>query len=58
MVTLGLLMGYKQVKIRKNTDEMLDLCVVEFLRHHKELKNMPISRDKIIYEISRFYLET
>lgn len=57
MVTLRLLVVYKQVKIRKNTDEILDDCVKEYLRHHPEMRNIPISRDKIIYEISIHYLK-
>ena len=51
-------MVYKQVKIKNNTDELLDKCVYEFLRHNKKMREIKISRNKIIYEIARFYLET
>lgn len=50
-------MGYKTAKIRNNTQELLNKCEEEYLRHHPEMKNIPLSKDKIIYEIANFYLK-
>lgn len=48
---------YKQIRIKDNTNDILNKCVQEFLRHHPELKEIPISRNKIIYEVCKFYLK-
>lgn len=50
-------MGYKQVKIKYSTDELLNKCVAEYLKHHSEMREIPISRNKIIHEIGLFYLK-
>ena len=50
--------SYKTLKIDTDTNDMIDKCVAEFLRHHPELKKMKISRNKILYEIAEYYLKT
>jgi len=57
MVTLGIIMVYKQVKIKQKTDDLIDQCVKSFRYHHPELDEIPISRNKIIYEMANFYLK-
>lgn len=57
MVTLSINMGYKQVKITSETDDLIKDCIDEYLRHHPEMKNIPISRNKILYEMAKFYLK-
>ena len=49
-------MSYKQVKIRISTDKMIDSCEESFRFHHPEFDHMKISRDKIVYEMAKFYL--
>ena len=43
-------------RIDKDTLEIVELCKKEFIRHHKEFEKIPISFNKIIYEMARFYL--
>lgn len=50
-------MVYKQVKIKQKTDELIDQCVRSFRYHHPELDEIPISRNKIVYEMAIFYLK-
>ena len=40
-------MGYKQYKIKCQTDDLVLKCVEEFLRHHPEMKEIKISEDQI-----------
>lgn len=48
--------GYTSIKIDTENLEELDKCVTEYRRHHPELDKIPISRNKIIYEIAKYYL--
>ena len=48
---------YKQIRVKKDTDELIDDCIAEYLKHHPEMRKIPISRNKIIYEIGKFYLK-
>lgn len=50
-------MGYKTYKIKYKTDELRKLALTEFRKHHPEFDQIPISRDKIVYEAFRIYLE-
>jgi hypothetical protein len=50
-------MTYKVVHIKKETAELINQCKQEFLSHHPEMKQMPISYNKIIYEMAVFYLK-
>jgi hypothetical protein len=47
----------KVVKIDSETDELLFQARKEFLKHHPELNKIPISYNKIIHEISKFYIQ-
>jgi len=57
MYKISIKMGYKQYKIKCQTDDLVLKCVEEFLRHHPEMKEIKISKNKIVYEMARFYLE-
>jgi len=46
----------KQIFISNDTDEMLKDCVQDYLQHHPEMEQIPISYNKIVYEIAKFYL--
>ena len=48
---------YKVIHVKNKTDNILMDCINEFLRHHPEMKEIKISRNKIIYEIAKFYLK-
>ena len=50
-------MGYKMIRIKEHTDELIDQCIRDYLRHHPEMREIPISRNKIIHEIANFYLK-
>lgn len=36
---------------------ILNDCKEEYLRHHPEMRKVPISQEKILYEVARYYLE-
>ena len=48
----------KPVRIDNDTEELLDKCVLEFLKNHPEMKKIPISKNKIIFEVAGFYLRS
>lgn len=50
-------MAYVGIKIKKETNELLDKCLNDFLYHHPEFKEIPISRNKLLYEMALFYLK-
>jgi len=50
-------MAYKQYKIKKETDDLFELVKAEYLRHHPEMIGIPISKNKMVYEGWRVYLE-
>ena len=47
----------KQVYVDNETVELIDNCRLDYLHHHPEMKKIPISYNKIIYEIANFYLK-
>ena len=47
---------YKRVVIKSKTTELIECCRKEFLRVHPEFAEIPISYNKIIYEMAKFYL--
>jgi hypothetical protein len=47
---------YAQLKVKKVVELMLDDCVAEYIRIHPHMKETYISRNKIVYEIAKFYL--
>lgn len=48
---------YVKLSIRHNTSELLKNCIKLYRQHHPELNHMPISQDKIIYEICKYYIQ-
>ena len=46
----------KTLIVNKNVHDLLLLCKEEYLKHHPEMKETPISMNKIIFEISAWYL--
>lgn len=49
-------MTYKSVAIREKSYSLLDDCEYIYKKFHPELKLIPLSKDKIIYEVCKFYL--
>ena len=48
---------YDRVVCSKETKEtIMEECVKIFLKHHPEMKGIKITQEKIMYEISRFYI--
>jgi hypothetical protein len=48
-------MSEKIIKIKSETDKLLEECIKTFREHHPEFEQMKISRNKIIYEIAKYY---
>jgi hypothetical protein len=46
----------KIVKISNTTNDLLEECIVVYRKAHKEMNEIKISRNKIIYEIAKYYL--
>lgn len=57
MYLFCIIMIYKVVHIKKDTDDLLDVCIKDFIGHHPEFKNIRISRNKIIHDIAIYYLK-
>lgn len=51
-------MGYKTAKLKTPTQELIEQCKEEYLKHHPEMKQIPLSKDKIIFEIASHYLRS
>jgi hypothetical protein len=49
-------MSYKTIAIRPKNYALIDDCELIYRKAHKEFECIPISKDKIIYEICKFYL--
>jgi hypothetical protein len=50
-------MNTKNIRITKETDDLLEKCRLEYLKHHPEMRHVPLSYDKILYEIAFFYMK-
>jgi hypothetical protein len=50
-------MSEKIVKIKDTTNDLLDECIQVYLKHHPEMREIKISRNKIIFEIANYYKE-
>ena len=48
--------GYVKVAVRKETAEMLEDCKENYLEHHPEMQHVKITKDKILFEVTKFYL--
>jgi len=56
-ITNLLMVNTKLIRISKTTDDQLDSCFKDYLRHHPEMKEIKISYNKLIFELSKFYLK-
>jgi hypothetical protein len=45
------------IVVDEETFQLLDECKKDYLKNHKEFEKIPISKNKIIYVIARFYLK-
>lgn len=51
-------MTYRNVILKSKTFNYLNECKEEYLFHHPEMEHIPISNDKIIYEMEKLWLKT
>lgn len=47
---------YISYAVRSDTDKLLKQCLKVFVEDNPEFEQVPISRNKIIYELAKFYL--
>jgi len=47
---------YSKLTVKKDTRKLLEKCIDEFRTHHPEFDEIPITQNKIIYEVCKFYL--
>lgn len=52
-------MGYNYIKlsVKKEVFELLLQCIEEYRKHHPEMDQVPITQNKIIYEVCSFYIK-
>ena len=50
-------MSYKTIAIKNNVSELLEEAKEEYLKHHPEFKEIPISNNKILFEVLEYYLK-
>ena len=50
-------MIYKPISIDVENYKLLDDCKLLYLDNYPQMKKIPISRNKILYEIIKFYLK-
>ena len=49
-------MSYKKVNVDIQTDDLIKDCINDYKRHNPQFEKIPISRNKIIYEVCKYYL--
>lgn len=49
-------MTYKSVLIKPDVFDLIADCETIYRKHHPELNNIPLSKNKILYEVFKFYL--
>ena len=47
---------YNTINAKDEILDYLDNCEIVYLEHHPEMLNIPISKNKILFEICKFYL--
>jgi hypothetical protein len=47
---------FKTINVSEKTKAMVKLCEEEYRTHHPELDAIPLSEDKIMFEVMKFYL--
>lgn len=50
-------MKWENIRVKKDTKEMLDNAKKEYVRHHKEMDGAKITYNHIIKQITKYYLE-
>ena len=50
-------MKRKPVILNENVFDMIPQCKEEYLKHHPEMKEVPISNNKILFEVMKHYLK-
>ena len=51
-------MSYKNIIIRKETYDLFKHVETIFRKHHPEMRGMPLSKNKLLYETIRWYIAT
>lgn len=51
-------MSYKNIILKKKTFYLYKYIEEEYREHHPELENIPLSKDKLTYEMAKFFLKT
>ena len=50
--------NYTNIAVKPETkDKLISECMEEYRKHHPELDHIPISHDKILHEVCKYYLE-
>jgi len=49
-------MGYKTIAIRPKIYNLIDDCEIIYRSHHPEFNSLVLSKNKILFEICKFYL--
>jgi len=47
----------KLIRISENTENLLNECEKEFIKHNPLMKEIPLSKNKIIHEVCEYYLK-
>jgi hypothetical protein len=48
---------YVTYGVRQDTDELINKCIQLFIKQNPEFIKIPISKDKILFEMAEFYLD-
>jgi hypothetical protein len=50
-------MTYKTIAIKQKTYDYVEDCEFVYRKAHPEFERIPISKEKILFEICKFYLD-
>jgi len=50
-------MGYINIRVTEQTKELIEQCESMYRKHHPEFDGVPLSRNKILLEMGRYYLQ-
>ena len=48
---------YYQIRVDEDTFHLITICEKLYREHHPELDKIPVSKNKMVFEISVFYLD-
>lgn len=48
---------YRRLIVKDVTFELVHDCIEVFLKHHPEFEHIPITQNKIIFEMAKFYMK-